>query len=504
MALEPITTLPPPDESRFLYTYYGKRLWGMNQPLFMLDKFRTQPTIVLGTTGYGKTEFLLSQCIQDSLKNRPVFFLDGKCEIDTMHKLYYYTTYTANRWRTQQNITRAKQGLPLYPMKRFYSFFPVPNLDQYTYSWNPLLCSMLNIDDVAEAFFNAYSLPTRQDTDGTYYTDRQREVFKKLLSALNASGLAYNTQDVRVVLEYEDMLDALSKFIKGAGVEFYADLVRIRNANKKEFRKDMQGLINHLMQFRHWSLNSYNPAIQFDQLLATDAVVYIGLPLNMQNSFMRSVGNILINQLKALSGAIQANSGNRRLANVTIDEAGSFVDNAFVDWVCKVRSSGMLLTLACQGIADLEEVGKGFSERILINTPHTVVFNPRCLKTAKWFSGLSGTEQIRTYAANVKSEENEDISETGAGTLKLAAADRVPAESLMHLQMGQCMFKPGVKVGRAFRMASPYLPKPELGEWVNFTRQYYPEVEAVQKGLNLVPLLNQVRRQVGSKVLANA
>lgn len=478
---EPITLMPPPDERRFLYTAFGRRLYGMNNPIFVHDSLRSRPTLVVGSTGYGKTDFLLSMAMQDAAKGRLVVFVDGKCEASTMQKLYYYVR------RLDRNRATPRP---------FLTFLPFQDLDHLTSTWNPLLSTTLPIGTIAEAFFNAYDHPDNSEgANGAYYTEYQRNIFVKLMRALHTSGYAYSPQDIQHLVSSDYTLDNLHRILNAAGTNYYVDVLKAKREDKRKFNENMLRFANHLKMFDHWSLNSYNPTIQFDRLLHTDAVIYVGLPVNSQTHLMSAVGNILINQLKALSAHVQSNNKMKRHAiSCIIDEAGSFIDNGMAEWIAKVRSSGFMLTLGIQVLANLLGRRPGFDEEIKANSPNVLLFNPQNEGTAQWFSSLSGQEQHKSVSANVEGAGGE-FSETGAGTVRTAPDSRVPLDAMLALRTGQFFYRPAVTVERPYLLAAPYLPDPPERPDLDFQRSFHlPPAEL--RGLNLHYQVSNERARV--------
>lgn len=458
MDIEPFTSVLPSDEpSRSVYTYLGKRVFGLNLPFYLHDTGRTRPSLVLGATGCGKTDFLLSLSFQDATKGRPVIFIDGKCDMATLNKLYYYNAVIAKR--------------------PFLALLPTSELDHLSHSWNPLLSPTTRTAIIADAFFNAYRPPSQKHSDAEVYYSYQRSVFTNLLNALHKSGMAYSIQDLAVILEDQTAFEALPNILPPDSMPFFMNLMNKRNEAKNKYKDNMQNFLNHLKLFESWTLNSYNPSIQLDALIQSDTTLYVGLPVNSERFLMGTIGNLFINQLKALSATIQQSENiSRRAISCIVDEAGTFVDEGMADWICKVRTSGFLLTLGMQGIPDLERISPAFARQIVINAPHMYMFNPNDAKTARWFSEISGTESLVSPTANVKVDE-EGTEETGGGSLRQSEHAKIPSEAVLKLRTGQVFYRPAETVDRPFLLAGSYLPDPPNREDCRYHRTNLPGAE---------------------------
>jgi len=369
-----------------------------------------------------------------------VVFIDGKCDLGLLHKLYYYCHIIHKR--------------PFFPL------LPFSQRDDLTYSWNPLMCTQLESRTITESVFNAFQDPhMSKDSESAFYSGYQRTVFSHLMSALRFSEHAVSMQDLRLILEYDEILSSLQRFIKPQGTVPYSELMRLRNEDGKQFAHNMKSFVNYLSQFSHWSLNSYNPTIQFDRLMLTDSVVYVGLPVNDQPYLMGCLGNIMINQLKALSQYVQSHQKHKRHAILCIvDEAGRFVDSGLTDWLAKVRSSGFMLMLGIQLLADLEGRKAGFAKQVKGNTNNVIMFRTPDPETAQWFVDLAGQELAEARAANIE-VAGDEVKETGAGNKRAYEREVVPRDAIYKLRKGQCYFFSEATL-RPVLMAGCFYPDP--------------------------------------------
>lgn len=472
-----ISHTPPVDSRRFAYTYFGQTLLGVNAPVFCHDTVRSRPSLFIGTTGSGKTELLLSLAYSGARKGRLVIFIDGKADEGTWNKLYYYNCLKAGR--------------------PFYANFPLQDLDRLSQSWNPLHSTKLSVETISSAIFATYSRhrPASERLDSSYYIDYQRMIFSSLCRALHTGGWGYNFEDIILLLENPVLLDELSVDLRPECRDDYARVLAERNRNLREFTQKMSGFLNHLKLLNHWSVNSYNPDIQLDQLYHTDATVYFGLPVQSQPVMMATLGNILINQLSALSNHYQSVApSERRIVDIIVDEAGSFVDKGMADWICKARSSGFRLHLGIQSLADLEQVADTFAKQIQVNTPNIFLFNPQSHETACWFSNLSGFKSKLARIANLaESDSGGDGIETGRATERMIECRKVSPDAINQLRVGQCYWRPSERTYAPILMQACMLPRtPDSPD--NLWGGRHMTTAAQTKGLFMKMRLDSVRR----------
>lgn len=457
-----LTSQPPNTDDRFLYTYYGQLLLGSPGGCWMRDSARTKPTLVLGTTGCGKTEGMLSRAFQDASKGRPVIFIDGKCDRETWRKLYYYNHCCAGR--------------------PFYALFPTPMLDRLSMSWNPLHSTLLPIQTVVESLFNTYTRNKGNAGAAEFYYETQRNAFTLLCQTLHASGYGFTLDDVVVLLEHNDVLMSMAGQLNPESLQFYSKLLSLRNS-EPDFVKHMRGFLNFLKLFDHWSLNTYNPDIQLDRLYYTDATIYVGLPVNAQQVTMSTIGNLLINQLRALANYVQAHGRSERDFSVFIDEAGPFIDTALAEWIGKARSSGFLLEIAVQTLADLARVNTIIAEQIKGNTPNILLYNPQDLATAKAYSELFGNEDILHTSIATPPDGDQPVV-----TQRLGETPKIHPDIINQLRIGQCVFRPSERIYRPPLLAGSMLPPPPTNpvfDWHGGRHNVKPELYGLHMKLRL-------------------
>lgn len=476
LSYEPVlTTLPKNDPRRFIYTYIGRRLLEGQEPIYYYDLSRTRPSLIVGTTGSGKTELMASLALMDSAKGRAVIFIDGKCDLTLMNKLYYWSHHVFKR--------------------DFFCLIPHNQYDHLSHSWNPLFLTTVDPSTISESVFNSFEPPGQNDKGaGIVYSDFQRHIFQLICSALLKSGRVVNFQDINALLTHSDIMESIQPLITAEGIVAFKKLLIAKREKKREFSDWMLGFSNFLGKFSHWTLNSYNPTIQFDRLVYTDSFIYVGLPLNLEPHLMRAVGNVLVNQLKSLSHRLQGTPGSnvRRSVSCYIDEAGSFIDTTMVDWVNKVRSTGLILHLAIQLLADLKGRHGGFAEQIPGNTPNVFFFQTQDPATANWFSELSGRRLERTSSANVVNEDGE-AAETGAGLARLTESNRVPRDLGYGLRPGQLYFLPSSAI-QPMLLAGSFFPDPPARPDRQYTRPAY-NARVEVSGLHLNYLLTLERQK---------
>jgi len=106
------------------------------------------------------------------------------------------------------------------------------------------------------------------------------------------------------------------------------------------------------------------------------------------------IGNMVIQDLKAVCGAIEAGPGQRRPAVVAIDEFSGLDGDQVAGLFQRARSAGLSLMLATQELADLRRVDEGFDEQIVGNVEWILAGRQNNPTSAETVAGLAGTEEV--------------------------------------------------------------------------------------------------------------
>lgn len=434
--LLPFTTLPPADERRFLYTYLGKRIVGAGersavfQPLYAYDGVRARPTFVVG----GGDAFLQNLALKDASCGRTVIFIDGVGKRETLDRLYYWCGH--------------QLGKPVYAL--------MPQQDELSHTWNPLLSDVIQTAIIAEFFFDTYRRFSGKKVDEDDL-DLQNEALTALFRALRGADIVFHCGDAADFFENEEAFKQLEGAMRGDGLEYYDELKQLREY-EDDFEKRMQPLIYFLRLFKSWTLSSYHPSIQLDRLITSGSVIYMGLPIGWENDDERKLfcatGNLVIQHLRALiSHAATNDRENRRAVSLIINKTEAFLDHELVEWIGKMRSSGLMITCAVSSIEDLKVMGEKFVTLLQTDTPNMALFHSSDTASAVWFADMWRQKRL---------QDGNDAGEENAWT-----------EQLEHLHPGQYLFESHACFERPLLLTTPLLPDPPARPDYQYRRQHY-------------------------------
>ncbi len=434
--------------SAALHTYMGAFFHSPSHGAYIPDPWRAQSTVVLGSPTSGAREWLSALAFSDAAKSRPVIFVDAWPTREALDSLWYWNHVVAGR--------------------PFLAFLPTDGFSGLSHSWNPLSTSTQSIQSIGETIFAGYRTPPppapvvkgkppappAKDAPGAL----ERNIFLALLRAMQSAELSFCLRDVRAAIEDPKALDALGTLVRRSGKRHYDTVTKEAESQGEDWLDAMSGLVDYLKQFDVYTLNSYNPQIDLEWLIYTDATVYFGLPqVGPQAKSSGVLGQLLLQQVMALASWIQTNARlYRRSVSLILHGAGAFARPQTAETLQRMRASGLLTTLAFEDKAAMDRVGPEFSEQLLASKPNALAFPGLDAASADWFCRLAGSER-----------------EPAGG-----------ARALEKLGPGQCYYLPCEEKERAVRLVPAALAgAPDL-PMRRYHRLHYPNPPQ-RRGLNL-------------------
>lgn len=149
------------------------------------------------------------------------------------------------------------------------------------------------------------------------------------------------------------------------------------------------------------------------------SILFISLDVLSFPITSRSLGRILLNDLKTLINHIQAKIQNdsRTPTTIVIDEFVSFASLEFIDLLNKARSAKVQVIMATQSVSDFEVHDKNLLPQIVDSTSNKIILRLSDPKSIEYCSKLVGTTTEEKMTKQVTTN-NLFNHATGAGSLR--------------------------------------------------------------------------------------
>ncbi|MBI4064308.1 MAG: TraM recognition domain-containing protein [Elusimicrobia bacterium] len=315
-------------------------------------------SLTVGTTGAGKTSFMLYVAKELLRRNFGLMFIDPKSDPANLELL----SRAAHALGREMDLVALELG---HPGK--------------SAAYNPLLRgnpSMLTD-----------KIMTSTDWSEAYYEKKAREALLLVFSALEQRYFAVSFHDLYLLLTNPQIMRHLADevddpFLKKSLLSLSGQL------------KDLAGLTSYLLNLviSFPQTNTYGPNLDLLDAYLGQKIVYVGLSINAFRDTSKIFGRLLFTDLQATTAIIQSERIKPRPFGVFVDEAGSVLTQGSVDWLNKCRSAGFLACLGVQSLADMDTVSDTFKTQVMANTNNLFVFRPNDHEGTEMLAMTFGTK----------------------------------------------------------------------------------------------------------------
>ena len=345
--------------------------------VFIKTKQRSMHTQVIGTTNAGKTEsVILPWAIQDIQQGRGLILIDGKADNALLEKIHAYAV---------------KAG-----REKDFKLFSLSHLDA-SFPFNPLLGG--TAEEITERVFNAFEF------ENPYYRALQYEVMGQIMRILEANSVTPTFQ--RIIQMITD-LPALSRQldqVSDVTLRHWGERFKLLSNSERDMRTS--GLISSLGQFSNGKtaclFNSDVNAINLDEVLAKNQIVYFQLPVLLSPFLGKATGKLILQSLQAaVANRHRGRDKEKRFFSVFLDDFAEYLYPGFVSILNKSRSANIGIVFAHQALGDIQTLGEPIANAILTNSNLKVFMRGNDPTSAEYFSKVIGTQKGMKFTERAK------------------------------------------------------------------------------------------------------
>ncbi len=372
--------------------------------IFLPDRTLTQHMVVVGSSGAGKTSFLLSLIYQQIRRGGTVIFMDGKRRHSGFAKMAWLADACG----------RAADLRVIDPQD--------PTL---SHAYNPLLAK----DAAKEAGVVASKIHKLMPSipDGhpaSYYSNLAYEAILKMVRALHRLKRSFSYRDVLALFESPDQAFRILR------QELYNDsnfesLIEVEKFVRKfktmgQMSDLLSGLISELGAISGKPMGDFlcRPVsdVDFYQAIKKGQIIYAALPRLQETKKSEKLGKVILTDLQSSIGAIYNEKEFQPLmpALVVLDEFGSYAIPDFSVVFEQAREAGIAVVAAFQLTSQLSDIekglSKGFLETVMGNTETKVFLRLKSLESALWASDFFGQE-IRWFSQVSEGQSTSDTEQ---------------------------------------------------------------------------------------------
>lgn len=456
-----------------------------NKPRVVIpESLRCRHTLILGGSGYGKTNLIKNIIEQDIASGSGLIVLDPK---NDLKKFMFDVADHYNRIDGEGAKTV------------FHSL----NLDgSESETWNPLQGD--NPAAIANRLFLALF-----DDGGTnaFYESVSGNLLTNIITLLKATGKKINLRDVFSAVLNEDILEQLvRRFENDNRLKVEINVLKKDFLDNKaaEAHKLSIGLRNKLQPLitSPWSdlINSYSPDIDIQEIIEKGHILHFGISTDIigENNY-KPLAKLFMAYVKEAAG-IRYNKQIKKHCTFICDEFGDIANDDFVEGVKKYRSAGISFVLGFQDIGDLKEHGEPYLIKLMTSTSTKIIFGIPEPISADYLAKMLGTYKDDIVAAqsyNAKGEVKGTSERVDDRKFK------VDPDSIKNLDVGECVslmpytFK-GERVIYNFKASLIDKNKYDSGDYEYYKAFWHNVPQDKSCGLGLDAFLNKKDEENGN------
>jgi type IV secretory pathway TraG/TraD family ATPase VirD4 len=214
--------------------------------------------------------------------------------------------------------------------------------------------------------------------------------------------------------------------------------------HERDDNKDIQGLLANLSRIVHSTFGKLFDGQDeitktIEDIRNEKACLYIGLSTQGYGDLAKSIGKIFLSELMAHSYNVGIRNDTETFSknnpiSVYFDELGSIIVTDFIDLLNKCRSSGIEITSAIQCMADLETLSEPLKRQIFENSNNIFIQKQISNQDAQFLSKAIGTYYTTKKTQMILEGEIED-----RGSIRESQEYICHPNRLSEIRIGQCI-----------------------------------------------------------------
>ncbi len=380
---------------------------GDSRPVVLTDEAANKHTLVLGTTGSGKTVTVCNIVESAIARGIPLIYIDGKGDYDLACRVA----------RCGQDKGRP---VSLFAMKG----------DSVAY--NPLAVGGFTSkkDRIIEL----------REWSEEYYKKLAEGYLQTVFKVMDACHVPCNLATLAAHLDLDNLRDLLrSHKTDIPGVKQLMEELD----HQDKASKHIESLVAEIHNFTAseigplFKVTENRPTLTLQQVLAENGIAYFCLPALEFPAMSRTLGRLIVNDLKAT--VAQQLGSNPKTVYVVFDEFSVFAGDQVLNAITMGRSAGIHAVLSTQSLSDIASGRKENAEhlinQVVSNCNNFILHRQNSADDAEKLAALIGTRSTLEYTAQVS-----QVGPTHMGTVRKTRNFIAHPDEIKTLHTGEAFF----------------------------------------------------------------
>lgn len=391
--------------------------------LYLENEKRVMHTVVVGSTGSGKTTMLDTLYRYDCESKSPIIIIDPKGNNQTIEK-----------------FKKAAVASGLDPLK-FKVFSLAKPMESFAY--NPLKYGtpiqikdrLMDSLEWSEPYYKNVSDMFLINLIEVFYYLNEEITIRDIVSSLSNKDLILDMSDKIIKSDMNEQLkNTLKSNISRLKTTSIEDLVGLKSQLNALNPIELGGLLSPKLE--------QSNVINMIDVINNSEIVYFSLNTLNYGVTAPVIGKLILQDLKSLTSQIHAQAVTVKspYLSIFIDEFGSFAFNGFIDWQKMCRDVGFAVHLFFQSIADLKKVSPEFKDQVLSNCINKIILRTDDPEECEFWASVAGTKDDIEQSYQVENSSGIFTTKTGMGNQRNTKSMIVEHDVFKQLSIGQAVF----------------------------------------------------------------
>jgi len=334
-------------------------------PIYWTRDSRVRQTIVVGSSGSGKTSFFEHIAQQDIKQGLPLIYVDGKGDMELFDRVLQSAT-ESGRAGDVRLISRVHSGLS--------SIF------------NPLFCTPDELEEHIGFLFNSFL-----ENGNPFFSGEQFQFLSDCSRVLHATGKIVTMSDVlvcarqpqtlRMVMEIAHREVASKPLSDARKRTFNASMNGLRDYLNKEDR--LYNVLHMLNQMAHFLTpdmfqitSGKGPQIIFKDVIDKRQILFVTLNINSRAAAMQALGRMILSTLQYVLGNRfeQSSTGTRYpFTSVMLDEFTPYAIDNFSHILQTARAGRVAIMMGIQSVSQFSKVSTTFQKEMSYTANNKII-----------------------------------------------------------------------------------------------------------------------------------
>lgn len=352
---------------------------------------KTKHSVVVGSSGSGKSVLLDTLMFDDMRKGKPVVYIDPKGDNESLERFI--------------DLCRLNN--------REYLIFSEHYEQDGKIKLNPVMEGSIN--HITDRVFKSFTWSEE------FYANKCQQALRKAIKSLKSQTAIISIQSIYE--ELNNLCESKEKDFKLNRAEIGSLLTKLENIIDSDFGSYLTG----------------KDAYSFSKLRAENKCVYIGLSVLGYAETARAIGKLFLGDLNysvynTYRNITASSKSKIKPLGLYIDELSAVITDEFIEILNKCRGAKVEITTAFQTSSDINKINPDLCQQVFENSLNWFLMKQRMDESSKMLSFAIGTNEGVKKTLRI-----EDDQEQSLGSIRNVEELLVHPNIIKNLNVGQCV-----------------------------------------------------------------